>query len=83
MRIALLAKNKLSFVDGSCYKESVPVDLYPQWDRCNALVLSWILNTISNELLAGIVFASSVATIWTDISERFNKVDGSRVFFLH
>lgn len=28
IQIALLAKNKLGFVDGSCFKESVPADLY-------------------------------------------------------
>ncbi|KAG8495219.1 hypothetical protein CXB51_012817 [Gossypium anomalum] len=83
MRIALLAKNKLGFVDGSCSKASVTVDLHSQWDRCNALVLSWILNTVSKELSAGIVFASSAASVWTDLNERFNKVDGSRIFFLH
>ncbi|KAG8495046.1 hypothetical protein CXB51_012729 [Gossypium anomalum] len=83
MRIALLAKNKLGFVYGSCSKASVTVDLHSQWDRCNALVLSWILNTVSKELSAGIVFASSAASVWTDLNERFNKVDGSRIFFLH
>ncbi|KAG8482872.1 hypothetical protein CXB51_023953 [Gossypium anomalum] len=83
MRIALLAKNKLGFVDGSCSKESVTADLHLQWDRCNALVLSWILNTVSKELSAGIVFASSAASVWIDPHERFNKIDGSRIFFLH
>ncbi|XP_040951561.1 uncharacterized protein [Gossypium hirsutum] len=46
MKIALLAKNKLGFVDG-------------------------------------IVFASSAAAVWSDLSERFHKIDGSRIYFLH
>lgn len=83
MRIALIAKNKLGFVDGSYSKESVTADLQPQWDRCNALVLSLILNTVSKELSVGIVFASSAASVWIDLYERFNKIDGSRIFFLH
>ncbi|KAH1084211.1 hypothetical protein J1N35_023972 [Gossypium stocksii] len=28
------------------------------------------------ELSAGVVFASSAAMVWTDLSEHFNKVDG-------
>lgn len=47
------------------------------------IVLSWILNTVSKELSAGIVFASSAAAVWTNLSERFHKVDGSRIYFLH
>ncbi|KAK8346558.1 hypothetical protein V6Z11_A07G226500 [Gossypium hirsutum] len=42
-----------------------------------------ILNTISKELSAGIVFVSSVAVVWKNFNEYFNKVDGSRVYFLH
>ncbi|KAE8666011.1 Dihydroorotase [Hibiscus syriacus] len=53
------------------------------WERCNAFVLSWILNTVNSDLSAGIMFASSAAHVWTDLKERFDKVDGSRIFFLH
>lgn len=44
---------------------------------------SWILNTVSKELFVGIVFASSVALVWKDLKECYDKVDGSHVFFLH
>ncbi|KAE8718660.1 hypothetical protein F3Y22_tig00110004pilonHSYRG00060 [Hibiscus syriacus] len=62
MKIALLVKNKLGFVTGDCRREDFDESLRPQWERCNALVLSWILNTVSKELSAGIVFASSAAS---------------------
>ncbi|GMJ01569.1 hypothetical protein HRI_003826100 [Hibiscus trionum] len=83
MKIVLLAKNKVGLVDGSCKRESVAEPLRAQWDRCNALVLSWILNTVSQELSAGIVFVSNASIVWADLKERFNKVDGSRIYFLH
>ncbi|GMI87547.1 hypothetical protein HRI_002424000 [Hibiscus trionum] len=41
-----------------------------------------ILNTVSQELCAGIVFASNASIVWADLKERFNKVDGSRIYFL-
>lgn len=63
MRIALLAKNKVGFIDDSCLFEDTIVALQPQWEHCNALVLSWILNSVSQELSAGIVFASSAALV--------------------
>ncbi|KAE8672369.1 hypothetical protein F3Y22_tig00111843pilonHSYRG00119 [Hibiscus syriacus] len=83
MRIALLAKNKLGFVDGTCRRDDYEGLLQTQWERCNALVLSWILNSVSQDLSAGIVFASNVEAVWRDLRERFDKIDGSRIFFLH
>ncbi|XP_040937729.1 uncharacterized protein [Gossypium hirsutum] len=73
MKIVLLAKNKLGFVDGTCTKDSILDELGYQWERCNAIVLSWILNIISKELLAGIIFASSASVMWSNLGERFNK----------
>ncbi|XP_039011686.1 uncharacterized protein LOC120140771 [Hibiscus syriacus] len=73
MRITLLAKNKLGFVDGSCQKDSYGPDLHPQWERCNVIVLSWILNAVSKEHSTGVVFASNAASVWDDLRERFDK----------
>ncbi|KAK8711538.1 hypothetical protein V6N13_146819 [Hibiscus sabdariffa] len=83
LRIAFLAKNKLGFLDGNCSRDDFVEALRPQWDRCNVIALFWILNTVNKELSAGIVFASSATLVWKDLKERFNKVDGSRIFFLH
>ncbi|MCI52510.1 hypothetical protein A2U01_0073754 [Trifolium medium] len=47
MQRALGSKNKLRFVDGTM--EIPPIhDLNrAQWERCNHLILSWILNSVS------------------------------------
>ncbi|XP_070057434.1 uncharacterized protein [Nicotiana tomentosiformis] len=59
MRIALLGKRKLGFVTGTCKKESYKItDLQEQWKTCNAIVLSWIMNIVCEDLLGGIVYAS-------------------------
>ncbi|KAK5838939.1 hypothetical protein PVK06_007687 [Gossypium arboreum] len=83
MEIALLAKNKLGFLGGTCRRENFDDQIRNQWDHCNALDLSWIINTVSQDLSRGIVFASSAALVWGDLKERFNKVDGGRIFYLH
>jgi len=69
-------------VDGSCKKEMFP-GLEGNWERVNAIVLSWIMNSVSKSLLGGIMYASSAKVVWDDLFERFNKVDGSRTFNLH
>ncbi|KAH0675157.1 hypothetical protein KY285_022958 [Solanum tuberosum] len=40
MKIALLGKNKLGFIDGTCAKSSYSGVLLNRWERCNAIVLS-------------------------------------------
>ncbi|XP_071695153.1 uncharacterized protein [Rutidosis leptorrhynchoides] len=53
MTLALHTKNKFGFVDGSCKKSKTDHVLMLQWNRCNSVVLSWILISISDELYCG------------------------------
>ncbi|GJR96370.1 ribonuclease H-like domain-containing protein, partial [Tanacetum coccineum] len=50
MLLALEGKNKTEFIDGSCRRSNTDEVLGRQWDRVNAVVLGWILNSISEEL---------------------------------
>ncbi|XP_070025670.1 uncharacterized protein [Nicotiana sylvestris] len=68
MVIALRAKRKLGFIDGSCTKSQFAEDLGEDWERVNATVLTWIMNTVSPKPL--------------DLEDRFNKANGSRVYNL-
>ncbi|XP_075480651.1 uncharacterized protein LOC142521318 [Primulina tabacum] len=83
MLIALRVKNKIALIDGNCRRPPIGSPNSLQWDRCNALVLSWIINTVSMEIFGGIVYASDASSVWTDLKEQFEKVNGSRIFSLH
>ncbi|KAH0776254.1 hypothetical protein KY290_007665 [Solanum tuberosum] len=83
MMINLRAKSNLGFVLGTCRKSDYKPDLEEQWEKCNAFLLAWIMNTVSNELLSGIMYASDAVMVWGDLNKRFNKVDGSRSYQLH
>lgn len=41
------------------------------------------MNCVSKQLLSGIVYSSDASSVWKDLKERFDKVDGSRIFQLH
>lgn len=49
----------------------------------NAIILSWIMNSVSKSLLEGIMYASVAKAVWDDLHERYNKIDGARTFNLH
>ncbi|XP_015164907.1 uncharacterized protein [Solanum tuberosum] len=83
MRVALLGRNKLGLVDGSCKKEVFPEEMGNHWERVNAVVLSWLMNSVEKGLLGGIMYASNAQEVWEELFERFNKIDGSRTYNLH
>ncbi|XP_076955660.1 uncharacterized protein LOC143630559 [Bidens hawaiensis] len=83
MELSLNVKNKIGFIDKTCNMPTTNEHLGKQWDRCNAVVLSWILNSISEELFKGQVFSKIASVVWEELKETYSKVDGSIMFNLH
>ncbi|XP_035838300.1 uncharacterized protein LOC118485896 [Helianthus annuus] len=77
------AKNKFGFIDGKCERSTDDHVLASQWDRCNFVVLTWLLNSVSEELFLGQVFSKYASEIWEDLKETYDKIDGSVVYDLY
>ena len=72
MMIALSVKNKLGFIDGSISKPAGnDPNLLSSWIRNNNIVISWILNSISKDISASIIFSESAFEIWLDLKDCF------------
>ncbi|XP_071687667.1 uncharacterized protein [Rutidosis leptorrhynchoides] len=65
LTLALNTKNKKGFIDGTCERNTYADDevLLNQWDRCNAVVLTWILTSISDELYLGQIFSNDASVV--------------------
>lgn len=50
MMIALDAKNKIGFVDGSLPRPAITDPNFRLWSRCNSMVKSWLLNSVSQKI---------------------------------
>ena len=83
LKLVLLGKNKLGFLLGTCKKEMYSECLHDVWDRCNAIFLGWIMNTVSKSLISTVIYGSDAHSVWEDLRERFDKVNASRAFYLH
>jgi len=46
------------------------------------IVLSWILNSVSQEIASSIIYIDSAEEMWNDIKERFSQQNGPRIFQL-
>ncbi|XP_070055034.1 uncharacterized protein [Nicotiana tomentosiformis] len=83
IRICLLGKSRLGFVDDRFPKTRFELELHDQWKKVNAVVLSWIMNSVRLGLLSSDLYASDAHKVWEDLKEKFDKVNGSRVLYLH
>ncbi|XP_042974719.1 uncharacterized protein LOC122306356 [Carya illinoinensis] len=82
MLMALTAKNKVCFIDGSPPSPPDTSPLFPSWTRCNNMVLSWLLNSLSKEIAASVIYVDSAKEMWSDLHERFSQGNGPRIFQL-
>ncbi|XP_071740338.1 uncharacterized protein [Rutidosis leptorrhynchoides] len=82
MELALQTKNKIGFIKGIIEKDDQDEVLAGQWERCNAVVLSWILGCVSDELYYGQIYSKFASIVWDELKETYDKVDGSVMFNL-
>jgi hypothetical protein len=82
MLMALSTKNKLCLIDGSLLKPSDSSTIFKAWTRCNDMVLSWIINSVSKEIAASIIYIDNAEAMWKDLKERFSQGNGPRIFQL-
>lgn len=67
---------------GSLVKPPANTPLHAFWHRCNDMVLSWLLNSISSEIRDSVVYFSSAKEIWDDLLTRFLQSNVPRIFQL-
>ncbi|XP_059302125.1 uncharacterized protein LOC132054070 [Lycium ferocissimum] len=68
---ALSAKNKIGFIDGTCKEPAIDSTDHKLWSRCNDMVLSWLLNSLSKEISDSVIYSKTAKALWTDLEERF------------
>jgi len=78
-RMALISKNKIGFLTGTIPPPDVHNSSYPSWERCNTLVMSWLLNSLSPPIAQSVIFLDRASDIWTNLRERFSQSDLLRI----
>ncbi|XP_057454807.1 uncharacterized protein LOC130746255 [Lotus japonicus] len=83
MKRALVAKNKFRFVSDEISVPTATDANFEAWDRCNSLIHSWILNSVTISIANSIVFLENACDAWRDLRDRFSQGDLVRIFELH
>ncbi|KAL2243082.1 UNVERIFIED_CONTAM: Retrovirus-related Pol polyprotein from transposon RE1 [Sesamum indicum] len=82
VRIALESKDKLSFIDGSGIRPAIGTPQYKQWRITDCMVRTWILNTISKDLVNAYLYANSSRDLWMELEARYGECDGTLLYKL-
>lgn len=80
MQIALSAKNKLVIVNGDFSAPDVTSPLFVHWKRVNDMVITWILNTVSDDISNSMNYMDCAANVWNELNERFSAVSGHKFY---
>ncbi|XP_049390256.1 uncharacterized protein LOC125854717 [Solanum stenotomum] len=80
--IALSAKNKLGFIDGTCKIPDRSSSDYHLWSRCNDMITSWLLNSLSKDIADSVIYSQTAKDLYTDLEQRFGQSNGAKLFHL-
>ncbi|XP_057518382.1 uncharacterized protein LOC130799297 [Amaranthus tricolor] len=81
-KIGLASKRKLGFVTGATSRDMADSVKQEAWDTCNNMIISWILNGVSEPIKKSIIFLDNAHTIWIQLEQRFSVTNGSRKYKL-
>uniref|UniRef100_A0A0V0IN37 Putative ovule protein n=1 Tax=Solanum chacoense TaxID=4108 RepID=A0A0V0IN37_SOLCH len=80
--IALSAKNKLGLIDGTLVEPLVSSVQHKMWSRCNDMVISWILNSLSKDIADSVLYSRTARDIWKELAARFGQCNGAQLYQL-
>lgn len=69
-----------NFIDSSLPKPNSSAANYSVWIRCNNMVASWLLTSISKEIANSVLYIDTAAGILKDLHQRFCQGNGPRIF---
>ncbi|XP_074271748.1 uncharacterized protein LOC141595682 [Silene latifolia] len=67
-RVALGAKRKLGFIDGTLKQKPADPKEWDDWTAINYTIIAWIFNTIETDLRSSISYHETAFDFWEDIS---------------
>lgn len=77
---ALSVKNKLDFVNGECKRPDLETPQYRQWERCDNIVTSWILNSLVKEIADSVEYVNDSFELWRELKDRYDQTNGAKLY---
>ncbi|XP_076900036.1 uncharacterized protein LOC143554063 [Bidens hawaiensis] len=75
------AKNKLCFVNNTLVMPSDEQQM-TVWKRCSDMVISWILNTLTQDISDSVLYAQTAKALWNELNARYGQANGAKFYKL-
>ncbi|KAL2238289.1 UNVERIFIED_CONTAM: hypothetical protein Sindi_1020600 [Sesamum indicum] len=80
MIFALGARQKIGFIDGTCPKPTQDQAEIEQWQKTDCMVITWILNSISKNIVEAFLYTTSARDLWLELESRFGESNGPLLY---
>ncbi|XP_031398403.1 uncharacterized protein LOC116208966 [Punica granatum] len=78
----MTAKNKVGMIDGTVARPPEGDPNRAKWEISNALVISWIFNTLDSKLQSSVACATVAQDLLEDLRERYSQGNETRIYQL-
>lgn len=55
---------------------------FSQWERCDDLVTSWILNSLSMDLANSLQYVNNAKELWDELTDRYDQANRAKLYQL-
>ncbi|KAL0442128.1 UNVERIFIED_CONTAM: hypothetical protein Sradi_0151700 [Sesamum radiatum] len=73
---------KLSFIDGQLVRPPAGSPNLDEWIRKDYLLIMWILNNISKNIVDAFMYVTSARCVWLELEARYGKSNGPMIYNL-
>ena len=80
--LALTAKKKIGFMTGKIPMLDLDSPLYEDWQSCNTMVLSWLINSMHIDVSSGIMYCDTAREMWIELKNLFSHGNGPKIYNL-
>ncbi|KAH0723380.1 hypothetical protein KY289_006424 [Solanum tuberosum] len=77
---ALSVKSKTSFSNGKIVKPASTDPTFAHWERCDDMVTSWILNSLSPDLRDGLQYVNNAKELWEELEDPYDQTNGCKLY---
>lgn len=75
MKVALISKNNLRFIDDTFFQPAIAHTLFDQRLPYNNMVLSWLQRSISKNIAQPILWIDSGHVVWKNLGNQLSQGD--------
>ncbi|XP_047257698.1 uncharacterized protein LOC124889765 [Capsicum annuum] len=79
---ALFVKNKLDFINGKSKRPTEDSPTFGQWERCDNMVTSWLLNSLSRDLADSLQYINDARELWKELEDRHDQTNDAKLYQL-